>query len=574
MQLWKQSYDNWKNFANLDSKLKKQLNNMSKDEIKEAFYQNLSFGTGGLRGILGPGTDRMNIYTVRKSARGLGEYLKKNNPKEKVSVTIAYDSRHMSREFAIECAKVFGYLNIHTYIFPSLRPTPLLSFAVRHLRTSAGIMITASHNPPQYNGLKVYNEDGGQLPLEPSKAVIEAVNNIENELEIPTLSKAELTEKDLLHWVDDSVDAAYLQAIKEMSKLPGEEQQREKQFPIVFSPLHGTARELVPQGLQQLNFTDVHVVEEQAVPDPNFSTVQTPNPEETAAFEKAIQLGKSVKAELLLATDPDADRLGIAVRKNDGDYQLLTGNQLGVLLLDYVLRTENQTDLSKGRLLKTIVTTELGDKIAAAYGVKTVNTLTGFKFISEKIRSYDQTGEQFIFGFEESYGYLIESFARDKDAVQAAVLTAEMAYYWSTKNKTLLQALDGLYKEHGYYLEGISEITLEGLQGAEQIELIMATMRENPPIEIADKQVLYIEDYQKGLRRNLQSGSEAKINLPEENVLKYILPNNEWVCLRPSGTEPKIKCYFGVCTSTSEESEQRLSILQETMDQLMNEIIQ
>ena len=575
MSTWKQAYNQWNTYENLDTSLKESLDQMKETEIKEAFYQQLTFGTGGMRGILGPGTNRMNIYTVRKAVCGLAHYLLKNYTDAKDrGVVVAYDSRHMSKEFALECAKVLGYNGIKTYVFPSLRPTPLLSFAVRYLQTVAGIMITASHNPPQYNGFKVYNKDGGQMTLEESDDVIEAVKKITNELTIPVLDKEALEAKDLLHWVGDDVDQAYLKRLKDMSKLDESAKRANKDLSIVFTPLHGTAHHLVTAGLKQLRFTNVHVVEEQAAPDPEFSTVVSPNPEEKAAFELAMALGREKDAHILLGTDPDADRLGVAVRDTNGDYQVLSGNQLGSLLLDYILKHSDTKTLTHARMLKTIVTTELGRKIAKSYGVETVDTLTGFKFISEKIRQYDMTGERFVFGYEESYGYLIESFSRDKDAVQAAVMASEMAYYWQQQGKTLIDALETLYAKHGYYLEGMSQLTLEGIEGANQIQAIMSHVREQPMLEIGGLQVLYVEDYLTRDRTHMKLQTKESIQLPQENVIKFILEDNNWVCLRPSGTEPKIKCYYGACSATSETSERILKALQETMESVMEQVVQ
>lgn len=574
MKAWEKSYHKWKSFTSLDPTMKEQLMNMDETEIKEAFYQDLSFGTGGMRGILGPGTDRMNLYTVRKAAKGLANYLcKTRDDNNCLSVVIAYDSRHMSQEFALECAKVFGISNIHTYIFPTLQPTPLLSFAVRYLQTDAGIMITASHNPPEYNGLKIYNEDGGQLPLEPSEAVIEEVSKISDELAIPTLTKKQLIERQLLHWLDDTVINKYLQHVKNMSFLPIDEKNQSKDLSIVFTPLHGTATELVKKGLEQLNFTKVHIVEKQAFPDAHFSTVQSPNPEVKEAFTEAIALGKKKKANLLLATDPDADRLGVAIRNDQGDYELLTGNQIGSLLLDYILKHRSKEQLKNGRLIKTIVTTELSQRIAAAYNVKTINTLTGFKFISEKIREFEKSDKTFVFGFEESYGYLIESFARDKDGVQAAIMVAEMAYFWQKQGKTLLDALDEIYEKYGYYLEGIYEVTLEGLSGAKKIQKIMSHMRENPPKEIAGHRLKILEDYLTQERLYMASEETENIDLPKENVLKFILEKDHWVCFRPSGTEPKVKCYYGVCSDNAAKSKKRLAEMEKTVQQLIEQIL-
>lgn len=576
MTNWESVYEKWNAFQSLDSQLKKELDDLQTNQelLEDAFYKELTFGTGGIRGVLGVGTNRMNIYTIRKAVHGLAEYLLNNvvNVKDR-GVVVAYDSRYMSREFAIEVAKTLGVFGIRTYVFKSIRPTPLLSFAVRFLGTAAGVMITASHNPPEYNGFKVYNEDGGQMVPSEANKIIEAIQQIENELEIPVVEQEAIEQEELLVWIDDEVDNAYLQQLKQITKLQDEEMKQEKDLNIVFTPLHGTAYSLVTKGLEQLRFSNVSVVEEQAKPDPEFSTVASPNPEEHQAFSMAIKLGKKVDADILLGTDPDADRLGVAVKNKMGDYTVLTGNQLGALLVDYILSHTNKVLLSNYRLLKTIVTSELGQAVAESYGVKTINTLTGFKYISEKIHQFDSTGEAFAFGYEESYGYLISSFTRDKDAVQAAVMASEMAYYWKQQGKSLLDALDGLYKKHGYYREGMSSLTLEGVAGTEKIALIMNTIRENPFKEIAGYRVEQVEDYLVSERHITSTGETETIELPQENVLKFILQNNNWVCLRPSGTEPKIKCYFGTCGASLSESEETLEVFKERMNQVINEII-
>ena len=557
--------------------LRDQLDELVGDEstLEEAFYQELTFGTGGMRGVLGPGTNRLNIYSVRKAIHGLANYLISQDitAKER-GVVIAYDSRHMSQEFAIEAAKVLGVFGIKTYIFSSLRPTPVLSFAVRHLGTKSGIMITASHNPPEYNGFKVYNEDGGQVTLEDASEIIAEVQQVKDGLTVPVMEKEELEEKGLLQWIDSEVDKAYLEHLSRITKMDAETITQEKDLNIVFTPLHGTANDLVLRGLEKLNFPNISVVAEQAIPDPEFSTVTSPNPEEPQAFEMAIKQGKKENADILLATDPDADRLGVAVKDGSGDYQLLTGNQLGVLLLDYILAHTDEAVLQNGRALKTIVTSDLGEAIADSYGVKTVTTLTGFKYIGEKIREYDETGENFLFGFEESYGYLVSGFARDKDAVQAVVMACEMAYFWKQKGKTLLDALNILYEKHGFYLEGITQLTLAGIEGSAKINKIMEHVRANPFQEIAGLRVEKIEDYLSSERKSIGSSDAIEmIDLPKENVLKFILEKDSWVCLRPSGTEPKIKSYYGVCGKTSEESKQILASLQATTEQKIDEII-
>ncbi len=575
MDNWEAAYEKWRSFQYLEPSLKKELENIKDNKtLEDAFYKELTFGTGGMRGVLGPGINRMNIYTVRKAVNGLVNYLKVNcvNVRDR-GVVVSYDSRYMSKEFALETAKVLGDFGIKAYVFNALHPTPLLSFAVRYLGTVAGVMITASHNPPEYNGFKVYNEDGGQITPDEASDITAAIQEAGDELTIPYMEEKDLDEKELLTWIGSEIDNAYLERLEQISNLSEDERKQDKDLQIVFTPLHGTAYDLVMKGLHQLNFNNVEVVKEQADPDPEFSTVASPNPEEHQAFSMAIELGKQSDADILIGTDPDADRLGVAVRNDAGEYNVLTGNQLGSLLLDYILSHSEQALLANGRMLKTIVTSELGRKIADYYGVKTIDTLTGFKFIGEKIRQFDATGETFVFGYEESYGYLISSFARDKDAVQAAVFASEMAYFWKKQGKTLHDALNELYDRHGYYLEGMSSLTLKGKEGSERIAAIMKTFREEPLAEIAGIQVEQIEDYDSGERTIVGSEqSTEQIDLPQENVVKYKLEKDSWVCLRPSGTEPKIKCYFGVCGSSKQESSDRLVAMKAYMDNRISQM--
>ena len=570
--IWQDAYEKWNKHTSLNEDLRKQLDAIegNEKELEDAFYKNLSFGTGGMRGILGPGTNRMNIYTVRKAVAGLAQYIKQNvqNANSR-GVVIAYDSRHMSKEFAVEAAKVLGAQGVKAYVFESLRPTPVLSFAVRHLQTAAGIMITASHNPPEYNGFKVYNEDGGQAPLEEAEAIIREVNKIEEELDIPVLSEQELNERNLLEWIGEKVDQAYLEKLKTIQK----REVSGSDLVIAFTPLHGTAYDPVINGLQQIGFQNVHVVEEQAKPDPEFSTVSSPNPEEHQAFEMAIQLGEKIGADILIGTDPDADRLGVAVKNDAGSYQVLTGNQLGTLLMDYTLSQKSKKDLVNGKVIKTIVTTEMGRAVANHYGVETIDTLTGFKFIGEKIKQFETTDEHFLFGYEESYGYLIGDFVRDKDAVQAAVAACEVANYWKQQGKTLLEALQTLYERHGFYLEQLNSLTLQGKEGAEQIAAIMADIRKNPFDSLAGLNVMAVEDYQASKRWLPQSGKTEKITLPKENVMKFLLEDEAWLCFRPSGTEPKIKSYFGVKTDSKEKSEAIISAMQQEVNDRIASIL-
>ncbi|KAB8127230.1 phospho-sugar mutase [Gracilibacillus oryzae] len=568
---WKDTVKKWTSNTAIDDKLLGQLKDLTNNEkeLEDSFYKNLSFGTGGMRGILGPGTNRMNIYTIRKAVEGLSEYIEENaaNARER-GVVIAYDSRYMSQEFAVEAARVLGAHNIRAYVFESLRPTPLLSFSVRYLHAAAGIMITASHNPPEYNGFKVYNEDGGQVSLNEAAAIIDKVNQIEDELAVEAAEQADLENNGLLEWIGEKVDHAYLQALKTIQV----QENTDNDLTIVFTPLHGTAHDLVLQGLEQVGFDKVHVVEEQAKPDPEFSTVSSPNPEEHQAFEMAIELGGQVDADILIGTDPDADRLGVAVKNGNDSYQVLTGNQLGTLLLDYRLSHMEEDERKNGQLIKTIVTTEMGRAVASSYGVNTMDTLTGFKFIGEKIKQFETTNEQFLFGYEESYGYLIGPFVRDKDAVQAAVAASEMANHWKKQGKTLLEALDTLYEKHGHYLEGMKSLTLKGKDGEEKIANIMADIRENPFPSLGGLQVRSVEDYQSSIRNLLTEDVREDIILPKENVMKFILEDGSWVCFRPSGTEPKIKSYFGVKTDSAEASEKQLSKIQQDVQQRMDKI--
>lgn len=568
---WQNTFKKWTSFTALDKDLLSQLEEISNNEkeLEDSFYKNLTFGTGGMRGMLGPGTNRMNIYTVRKAVEGLANYISKNIERaDERGVVIAYDSRYMSQEFAVEAARVLGAHHIKAYVFESLRPTPLLSFAVRYLQTAAGIMITASHNPPEYNGFKVYNEDGGQVPLKEAAAIIEEVNKVEDELNVTVKSKEEIESTGLLEWVGETVDTAYLKELKTIQK-----QAEENTVNIVFTPLHGTAHDLVLKGLAQIGFNNVHVVKEQAIPDPEFSTVQSPNPEEHQAFEMAIKQGKAIDADILIGTDPDADRLGIAVKDGKGSYQVLTGNQLGSLLLDYTLSHSSDKELENGQVIKTIVTTEMGRAIASHYDVNTIDTLTGFKFIGEKIKQFESDHRHFLFGYEESYGYLIGDFVRDKDAVQVAVAACEMANYWKAKGKSLLEALDTLYQQHGYYLEGLNSLTLKGKDGAEQIAAIMEDIRKNPFTKLGGLKVTAIEDYQSSKRQLPASATVEDITLPKENVMKFLLENDAWVCFRPSGTEPKIKSYFGVKTDNAEKSNTLLQTIQSEVEERINNII-
>ncbi|PFA19647.1 phosphoglucomutase [Bacillus cereus] len=566
---WKQEYSRWLSYASLDAELKEQLENMKQDEkkIEDSFYKNLEFGTGGMRGELGAGTNRLNVYTVRKATKGLAHFIEKlGEEAKKRGVVVAYDSRHKSPEFAMEVAATLGAHGITTYVFESLRPTPVLSFAVRYLHTVSGIVLTASHNPPEYNGYKVYGEDGGQLPPKEADELISYVNEVADELTVEVADVEQLKANGLLHIIGQEVDDAYLAELQTVIINKEMVQEVGKDLKIVFTPLHGTSNIPARRGLEAVGFTDVTVVKEQELPDPNFSTVKSPNPEEHAAFELAIRDGEEVGADVLIATDPDADRLGVAVRNHDGEFQVLTGNQTGALMLDYLLsqKKENGTLPENGVVLKTIVTSEIGRTIAKAYGLDTVDTLTGFKFIGEKIKQYEESGQyEFQFGYEESYGYLIRPFCRDKDAVQSVLFACEVAAYYKSQGKTLYDGLLEVFAKYGFFREDLVSLTLKGKDGAEKIQEMLASFRANPPKEVAGLAVTSVEDYKASMITMLEDGSKKEIHLPKSNVLKYQLADGSWFCLRPSGTEPKIKFYFGVKDDSLQNSEQKLLAIKE-----------
>lgn len=565
---WKTTYEKWNNFHDLDEELKGQLTELAKNEksLEDSFYKELEFGTGGMRGVLGPGSNRMNIYTIRKAAEGLAHYIsEQGEDAKKRGVAIAYDSRFKSPLFAMEAAKTLANNGIQAYVFESLRSTPELSFAVRYLHAYSGIMVTASHNPPEYNGFKVYGNDGGQVPLEAAESIIQKVNEVENELTVEVGNEAELKEQGLITMIGEQVDQAYQNQLKKIIVQPEQIKAVADDFKIVFTPLHGTGNIPVRKSLEEMGFTHVEVVPEQELPDPNFSTVESPNPEEHEAFTLAIAQGEKIGADILLATDPDADRVGVAVKNEKGKYQVLTGNQVGALLLDYLITAKKQNGTLKenATVLKTIVTSEIGRDIAEKHGLKTIDTLTGFKFIGEKIKEFESTKEHsFLFGYEESYGYLIGDFVRDKDAVQACMLIAEVAAAYKNQGKTLYQGLQGIFETYGYYYESLQSLTLKGKEGAEQINQLLIDFREQPPVKVAGKEVVVIENYQSSRREVLQESKMETIILPKSNVLKYTLSDGSWFCLRPSGTEPKVKFYFGVTGDAEQSTKEKLTVIE------------
>lgn len=575
--MWKNTYEKWKNKVDLDAQLRQQLIEIESDktELEDCFYKDLAFGTGGIRGILGPGTNRLNIYTIRKSAAGLAQYIASNGADAKArGVVIAYDCRYQSPEFAMEVAKTLGYYGIQSYVFESLRTTPELSFAVRYLQAFAGVMITASHNPPEYNGMKVYGEDGGQVISEMANEIVAGVNEVGNELDVQTAEMDVLKASGLLRIIGKQIDDAYQKEIEKVVINKDVITKMAEKLKIVYSPFHGTGNIPVRTALQKAGFKHVQVVKEQELPDADFSTVDSPNPEEHAAFELAMQYGREMDADILIGTDPDCDRMGVAVKDPNGNYQVLTGNQIGAIMLHYLITQKKQKNQlpENAIVIKTIVTSELGREIANTYGVETFDTLTGFKYIAEKIKEYEKTGEHsFLIGYEESYGYLIQDFVRDKDAVQSCVFISEVAAYYKSKDKTLYDGLLAIFEEYGFYKEGLKSHTLEGKEGAEQISRIITEFRNTPPQSIAGQKVVTFEDYQTRKRQHIIKGKEEEIILPRSNVLKFILEDDGWVCIRPSGTEPKIKFYFGVKGATMDSSQEKL---QHLMDDMMAKALQ
>ena len=565
---WQDIALKWEKFEGLEDYLKTQLENFSEKEKEEAFYAPLEFGTAGMRGIVGPGINRMNIYTVRQATEGLARLIETYGEEaKKRGVAIAHDSRHFSPEFALESAKVLVKHGIKAYVFEDLRPTPELSYAVRHLHTFAGIMITASHNPAAYNGYKVYGEDGGQMPPKDADALTEYVRQVENPLAVDVVTKEELEQSALFEWIGEAVDAAYLEEIKSVSVNPSLLSDT-KDLSVVYTPLHGTGLMLTKRALDQAGFTGLHVVSEQAVPDGDFTTVKSPNPEEAGAFEYAIRLGEETKADVLLATDPDADRMGAAVRQPDGTYQVITGNQIAAILLDYLLFAHQKAGTlpANAAAVKSIVSSELPTVIAEHYGAKMVNVLTGFKFIAEQIKNYEETNAHtFMFGFEESYGYLVQPFVRDKDAIQAVLLLTEVAAHFKSEGKTLYDGLQALYEKYGYFLEKTISVTVQGLEGPAKIKALLDGLRKEVPSNFGGIKVALAQDFAVNQQVDAQ-GVTSEIGLPTSNVLKYILEDGSWIAVRPSGTEPKIKFYMGVKAATQEEAEEKLAKFQKDLD--------
>ncbi len=567
-------YQSWLENDYFDVMTKDELRSIvgNEKEIEDRFYTELEFGTAGLRGVIGAGTNRMNNYVVRKATQGFANYLINVRNIKEAKIAIAYDSRNMSYEFAKEAGSVFAANGIHVYIFESLRPVPELSFAVRELNCHGGIVITASHNPPEYNGYKVYGEDGAQVIAPYDEMIIEEVNKITDFSQVKHISEGQARQEGLLTWIGQEIDDKYIAKVKEQAINLEVIQKVADDFKIVYTPIHGTGNKPVRRILNEVGFKNIYVVDEQAEPDGSFPTVKSPNPEDTNAFTLAIELAKKVDADIVMGTDPDADRVGVLVRNQEGEYVVMTGNMIGAMLADYILSQKKLRGelLANSVIIKTIVTTEMTRAIAESYGAQTLEVLTGFKFIGEQIRLFEEKGDKhYVFGFEESYGCLAGTYARDKDAVVACMLAAEMAAYYKDKGMTLYEALISLYEKYGYYKEGILSITLKGIEGMSKIKAIMEKLRELELKNIASYTVLAKRDYEASKRVQASLKGEEMLLLPKSNVLYYELNDNAWVCIRPSGTEPKIKFYFGVKASSIKEASSKVEELENAVKQII-----
>ena len=559
---YQKNYQKWVDFAELPDYLRQDLENMDEKTKEDAFYTNLEFGTAGMRGLIGAGTNRINIYVVRQATEGLARLIesKGGNEKER-GVAIAYDSRHFSPEFAFESAAVLAKHGIKSYVFESLRPTPELSFAVRHLNCFAGIMVTASHNPAPFNGYKVYGEDGGQMPPHDADALTTYIRAIENPFAVEVADVEAEKASGLIEVIGEAVDVEYLKEVKDVNINPALIEEFGKDMKIVYTPLHGTGEMLARRALAQAGFDSVQVVEAQATADPDFSTVKSPNPESQAAFALAEELGRQVGADVLVATDPDADRVGVEVLQKDGSYLNLSGNQIGAIMAKYILEAHKNAGTlpENAALCKSIVSTDLVTKIAESYGATMFNVLTGFKFIAEKIQEFEEKhNHTYMMGFEESFGYLIKPFVRDKDAIQAVLVVAELAAYYRSRGLTLADGIEEIYKEYGYYAEKTISVTLSGVDGAEQIKAIMAKFRNNAPKEWNGTAISVIEDF-KAQTSTATDGTVTALTTPPSDVLKYTLADGSWIAVRPSGTEPKIKFYIAVVSETNEESQAKIT---------------
>ncbi|MFS5175817.1 phospho-sugar mutase [Streptococcus agalactiae] len=568
-----ENFQKWLDFEQLPDYLRQELLSMDEKTKEDAFYTNLEFGTAGMRGYIGAGTNRINIYVVRQATEGLAKLIEtKGEEAKKRGVAIAYDSRHFSPEFAFESAQVLAQHGIKSYVFEALRPTPELSFAVRHLNAYAGIMVTASHNPAPFNGYKVYGQDGGQLPPADADALTDFIRAIENPFAVELADLDESKSSGLIQVIDEDVDIEYLREVKDVNINQDLINNFGKDMKIVYTPLHGTGEMLTRRALAQAGFESVVVVESQAKADPDFSTVKSPNPESQAAFALAEELGREVDADVLVATDPDADRLGVEIRQPDGSYKNLSGNQIGAIIAKYILEAHKTAGTlpENAALAKSIVSTELVTKIAESYGATMFNVLTGFKFIAEKIQEFEEKhNHTYMFGFEESFGYLIKPFVRDKDAIQAVLLVAEIAAYYRSRGLTLADGIDEIYKEYGYFAEKTISVTLSGVDGAAEIKKIMDKFRENGPKQFNNTDIVLLEDFQKQTATK-NDGTISNLTTPPSNVLKYTLADDSWIAVRPSGTEPKIKFYIATVGNDLADAETKIANIEKEITTFVN----
>lgn len=557
-------FKKWQDYAALHPDLKKQLNGFSQDEIEESFSSPMEFGTAGMRGLLGPGIGRMNVYTVRLATEGLANFMDEQGQAAKDrGVVISYDSRYHSRHFAFEAAKVLGAHNIKTYVFDDIRPTPELSFSIRELNTFSGIMITASHNPKNYNGYKIYGADGGQMPPEDADVVTKYIRQVPDLFNIATKDIYELRAENLLQMVGFDLDKVYLKQVKTVNIDPELISEWGLKTKIVYTPLYGTGKVMGYKTLKNAGFNDFQMVAEQAIADPEFPKAPKPNPELEETFNEAKKLGKKIDADILIANDPDADRLGVEVKFPDGEYHQISGNQIAALMLHYILTAKKKRNEipADGAMIESIVSSLLPAKIAESFGVKTYSVETGFKFIAEKIQEFsDNKSDTFLFGFEESYGYLLKSFVRDKDGMQASAIMAELAAYYKSKNQTIYDGLQEIFKEYGYFVEETIAHDFEGVSGKEKMAAIMTKLRNEKIADFAGIAVEYVEDYDNNSRQFTDGNSET-LNMPKSNVLKYVLTDGSWIAARPSGTEPKIKFYFGTSDSDAKSASDKLQKL-------------
>lgn len=569
---YQETYQTWLDYTELPDYLREELVAMDEKTKEDAFYTNLEFGTAGMRGYIGAGTNRINVFVVRQATEGLAKLVEsKGEEAKKRGVAIAYDSRHFSPEFAFESAQVLAAHGIKSYVFESLRPTPELSFAVRHYNAIAGIMVTASHNPKEFNGYKVYGEDGGQMPPADADALTNFIRAIDNPFAVELADLEASKENGLITVLGEETDVKYLEELKDLNINPNLIAEYGKDMKIVYTPLHGTGEMLARRALAQAGFESVQVVEAQASADPDFSTVTSPNPESQAAFALAEELGREVGADVLLATDPDADRVGVEVRQADGSYWNLSGNQIGAIIAKYILEAHKQAGTlpANAALAKSIVSTELVTKIAESYGATMFNVLTGFKFIAEKIQEFEEKhNHTYMFGFEESFGYLIKPFVRDKDAIQAVLMVAEIAAYYRSRGMTLADGIDEIFKEYGYFAEKTISVTLSGKDGAEQIKAIMAKFRDNSPAQFNATDIAVFEDFALQTKTD-KDGNVEKLTTPPSDVLKYTLADDSWFAVRPSGTEPKIKFYIATVGETLAEAEEKIANIEAEINEFV-----